>query len=54
MQGYWKASVNGQEVARGTTPEEAHNDAVSAGYDPNEIIIEFWYDQPRGPSIHGI
>ena len=57
MQGYWKASVenggNLVEVATGPTPEEASDNAVALGYDPNVIILEFYYDQPRGPSgIH--
>jgi len=53
MQGYWKASVEGVEVARGPTPEDAQFGAEALGYDPNLVVLEYCYDDPRGPSgIH--
>ena len=47
MQGYWKASIDGIEVARGTTPEEAQSNAVSLGHDANAVVLEFAYDTGR-------
>jgi hypothetical protein len=47
MNGYWRANIDGAEVAKGDSPDEAHASAVSKGHDPNAIVLEYVYEAAR-------
>jgi len=47
MYGYWRATVQGREVARGNTLLEALEAAGAMGYASEEIIVEFVYESAR-------
>ena len=47
MEGYWRASVDGIEVARGPSPEDAHAAATALGHDGNLVVLEYVYESAR-------